>query len=51
MAALPLQIYNFARSPYEGVVEAAWGASLVLVLMILVLNLLARLIFRGSRVR
>jgi phosphate transport system permease protein len=51
MAALPLQIYNFARSPYEGVVEAAWGASLVLVLMILVLNLLARLIFRGSRVQ
>lgn len=51
MAALPLQIYNFARSPYAGVIEAAWGASLVLVLMILVLSLVARLIFRGSSVK
>lgn len=51
MAALPLQIYNFARSPYAGVIEAAWGASLVLVLMILVLSLVVRLIFRSSSVR
>ena len=51
MAALPLQIYNFARSPYEGVIAAAWGASLVLVLMIVILSLAARLIFRGRTVR
>jgi phosphate transport system permease protein len=47
MAALPLQIYDFARSPYAAVVEAAWGASLVLVLMILILSLVARFVFRG----
>ena len=45
IAALPLQIYDFSRSPYAGVIEAAWGASLVLVLMVLVLSLAARLIF------
>lgn len=47
MAALPLQIYDFARSPYAGVIAAAWGASLVLVLMVLVLSLAARLIFKN----
>ena len=45
IAALPLQIYDFSRSPYAGVIEAGWGASLVLVLMVLVLSLAARLIF------
>lgn len=45
MAALPLQIYNFARTPYESVLASAWGASLILVCMILILNLVARLIF------
>ena len=45
IAALPLQIYDFSRSPYGGVIEAAWGASLVLVLMVLVLSLAARVIF------
>ena len=49
MAALPLQIYNFSRSPYAGVIEAAWGASLVLVLMVLVLSLAARLILARRR--
>jgi phosphate transport system permease protein len=51
MAALPLQIYNFARSPYEGVIAAAWGASLVLVLMVLILSLAARLIFKNRTLR
>lgn len=51
IAALPLQIYNFARSPYQSVVEVAWGASLLLVLIILTLNLVARLIFARRGVR
>lgn len=51
MAALPLQIYDFARSPYAGVITAAWGASLVLVLMILILSLAARLIFKNRTLR
>ena len=49
VAALPLQIYDFSRSPYAGVIEAAWGASLVLVLMVLVLSLAARLILARRR--
>jgi phosphate transport system permease protein len=51
MAALPLQIYNFARTPYASVLQAAWGAALLLVVIVLVLNLGARLIFGRGRYR
>jgi phosphate transport system permease protein len=43
MAALPLEIYDYARSPYTEWHTRAWGASLVLILVIGSLNLLARL--------
>jgi phosphate transport system permease protein len=49
MAALPLQIYNYAVSPYEDWHTKAWGSSLVLILVIGGLSLLARLVVRGSR--
>lgn len=42
-AALPLQIYQYAISPYEDWHRQAWAASLVLVMLILVLSLLARI--------
>ena len=48
MAALPLQIYNYAVSPYEDWHTKAWGSSLVLILVIGGLSLLARLAVRGS---
>jgi phosphate transport system permease protein len=48
MAALPLQIYNYAVSPYEDWHTKAWGSSLVLILVIGSLSLLARLAVRGS---
>ena len=50
MNSLPVQIYKDVTSPTSAVVERAWGAALTLVVMILVLNVLARLISRRSRV-
>jgi phosphate transport system permease protein len=49
MNSLPVQIYNDVTSPTAAVVDRAWGAALTLVAMILVLNLIARLIARRSR--
>jgi phosphate transport system permease protein len=49
MNSLPVQIYGDVTSPSTAVVNRAWGAALTLVVMILLLNLLARLISRRSR--
>jgi phosphate transport system permease protein len=49
MNSLPVQIYNDVTSPTTAVVNRAWGAALTLVTMILVLNLIARLVSRRSR--
>jgi phosphate transport system permease protein len=49
MNSLPVQIYGDVTSPTTAVVNRAWGAALTLVVMILLLNLLARLISRRSR--
>jgi phosphate transport system permease protein len=49
MNSLPVQIYNDVTSPTTAVVDRAWGAALTLVVMILLLNLIARLISRRSR--
>src|SRR5579859_2554819 len=42
IAALPVQIYNYARSPYEDWQIKAWGAALILILLIGSLSLLSR---------
>jgi phosphate transport system permease protein len=47
--ALPVQIYYDVTSPTTAVVNRAWGAALTLVVMILLLNVIARLISRRSR--
>jgi phosphate transport system permease protein len=49
MNSLPVQIYKDVTSPTTAVVNRAWGAALALVVMILLLNLIARLISRRSR--
>jgi phosphate transport system permease protein len=49
MNSLPVQIYNDVTSPTPAVVNRAWGAALTLVAMILILNLIARLVSRRSR--
>ncbi len=49
MNSLPVQIYDDVTSPTTSVVNRAWGAALTLVAMILLLNLIARLVSRRSR--
>jgi phosphate transport system permease protein len=49
MNNLPLQIYTDITNPRQAVIDRAWGAALTLVAIILILNLLARLVSRRSR--
>ena len=42
IASLPVQIYNYAISPYDDWHRQAWGGALVLVLFVLTLNLATR---------
>jgi phosphate transport system permease protein len=43
-ASLAVLIYNFAGMPFENQIELAWAASLVLVLIVLVINVVSRLL-------
>lgn len=43
IASLPLLIFNYAISPYEDWQRLAWGASFILVTMVLFLNILTKL--------
>ncbi len=45
-ASMSILIYNFSGMPYENQIQLAWAASLVLVLIVLVFNLLSRLVGR-----
>jgi phosphate transport system permease protein len=45
-ASLSILIYNFSSMPFPNQIELAWAASLVLVLMVLFFNILARLVGR-----
>ncbi|HTP50736.1 MAG TPA: phosphate ABC transporter permease PstA [Anaeromyxobacteraceae bacterium] len=47
-ASLTVQIFNYAISPYEDWHSKAWTAALVLLLVVGVLNLLARLLARNQ---
>lgn len=49
IAAVPLQIFSYAISPYEDWHRQAWAGALVLLGMILVLNLLVRFISRDRK--
>jgi phosphate transport system permease protein len=49
IAALPLQIYTYAISPYEDWHRQAWAGALVLILMILSLNILVRFLSRDKK--
>jgi len=46
-ASLPVNIYTYAVSPYEEWHRQAWAAALVLLLMVLILNISARLLVRS----
>jgi phosphate transport system permease protein len=42
MASMPVQIYNYAISPFEEWHEKAWAATLVLITLILLINIIVR---------
>ncbi|MFP4337294.1 MAG: phosphate ABC transporter permease PstA [Halothece sp.] len=44
--SLPVMIYNYARAPYQDQQAMAWTASLVLIAIILITNILSRLATR-----
>ena len=46
-ASLPVNIYNYAVSPYEEWHRQAWAAALVLLLLVLLLNVSARFLVRA----
>jgi phosphate transport system permease protein len=50
MAALPLQIYQYAISPYDDWHRMAWASALVLVGLTIVFSLLARVAIHRTRV-
>jgi phosphate transport system permease protein len=50
MNSLPYQIFSDIQSPRNEVTTRAWGAALTLVLLILLLNVIARLASRRSRI-
>ncbi len=46
MANLPVVIYQFGLSPYDNWVNLAWGGALLIALLVLGLNVVARVMFR-----
>ena len=46
MANLPVVIFQFAMSPYDNWVSLAWAGALLITLTVLVLNIIARVVFR-----
>jgi phosphate transport system permease protein len=48
MANLPVMIFQFAMSPYEGWQHLAWAAALMITTAILILSILARLLLRTN---
>jgi phosphate transport system permease protein len=46
IANLPTVIFQFAMSPYENWISLAWGGALLITLSVLLLNIVARVLFR-----
>jgi phosphate transport system permease protein len=51
MANLPVVIFQFALSPYDDWRTLAWAGALLITLSVLVINILARSVFRQATVR
>jgi len=51
VSSLPLIIFNYATSPYDDWHKQAWGASFVLLTLILSINIIAKLIVRKWKVQ
>jgi phosphate transport system permease protein len=50
-SALPLYIYSQASAPQQVAVNRAWAAALTLIVLVMLLNAVARLVTRFTRVR
>jgi len=46
MQALPLTVFHDALTPYKDLQDQAWGAALLLVVLVLVVNLASRFALR-----
>jgi len=46
MGNLPVVIFQFAMSPYDNWVNLAWGGALLIALLVLGINIFARILFR-----
>jgi phosphate transport system permease protein len=46
MANLPVWIYQMAMSPFENWIRLAWGGALLITMTVLILNIIARVLFR-----
>jgi len=51
MSSLPLIIFNYATSPYSDWHQLAWGASMLLILMILFFNIISKIVQRKWKVQ
>ncbi len=51
MANLPVVIFNFAMSPYENWQQLAWGGAALIALIVLLINIIARTLFRDRQRR
>ncbi len=49
--SLPLLIFNYATSPFDNWQRIAWGASFVLIVAILILNILSKVLSRKWKVK
>jgi phosphate transport system permease protein len=48
MGNLPVVIFQFAMSPYKNWVSLAWGGALLIALLVLAINIGARILFRSK---
>ena len=48
MANLPVVIFKFAMSPYENWQKLAWGGAALIALIVLAINITARVVFRDK---
>lgn len=51
MASLPVQIYNYAISPYKEWQQQAWAGSFTLIIIVLGLNLSAKFLFNSKKLK
>ena len=51
MSSIPLIIFNYASSPYDDWHQLAWGASLVLIMLIFFLNIITKILERKWRIQ